>query len=173
MSDCLARLEGRHLRFPLDEPDVLRELHAGERLWVDGQVIGLRDATHIAIFDRGERPATDLRGAAVLHTAPNVRVLPDGRYEKVCIGTTTSARMSRFTRPLMSDYGVRAIMGKAGLAPDALPVLAEFGGVTWPSSAAQRHSRRPRSRPSRGSSSSSTCPSACGAFGSGTSGPCS
>jgi L(+)-tartrate dehydratase beta subunit len=129
VSDRLARLEGRHLRFPLDDPDALRELHVGERLWVDGQVIGLRDATHIAMFDRGERPRTDLRGAAVLHTAPNVRVLPDGRYEKLCIGTTTSARMSRFTRPLMSEYGVRAIMGKAGLLPDALPVLGEFGGV--------------------------------------------
>ena len=129
MSDRLARLEGRHLRFPLDDPDALRELRVGERLWVDGQVIGLRDATHIAMFDRGERPRTDLHGAAVLHTAPNVRVLPDGRYEKLCIGTTTSARMSRFTRPLMSEYGVRAIMGKAGLLPDALPVLGEFGGV--------------------------------------------
>lgn len=129
MSNRLARLEGRHLRFPLDDPDALRELRVGERLWVDGQVIGLRDATHIAMFDRGERPRTDLRGAAVLHTAPNVRVLPDGSYEKLCIGTTTSARMSRFTRPLMGEYGVRAIMGKAGLLPDALPVLREFGGV--------------------------------------------
>ena len=92
-------------------------------------IFGLRDATHIAMFDRGERPRADLRGAAVLHTAPNVRVLPDGRYEKLCIGTTTSARMSRFTRPIMSEYGVRAIMGKAGLLPDTLPVLAEFGGV--------------------------------------------
>ena len=67
---------------PLDDPDALRELRVGERLWVDGQVIGLRDATHIAIFDRGERPRTDLRGAAVLHTAPNVRVLPDGSPQR-------------------------------------------------------------------------------------------
>jgi L(+)-tartrate dehydratase beta subunit len=125
----LARLEGRHLSFPLDDPDALRELRAGQRLWIDGQIIGLRDATHIAIFDRGERPRADLRGAAVLHTAPNVRRLADGRYEKVCIGTTTSVRMSRFTRPLMSEYGVRAIIGKAGLLADALSVLAEFGGV--------------------------------------------
>ena len=40
---------------------------------------------------------------------------PSG-YEPVCIGTTTSARMERFTRPLMEQYGVRIIIGKGGLA---------------------------------------------------------
>jgi L(+)-tartrate dehydratase beta subunit len=130
MTDRLDRLQAYpHLTFPLDELGALRDLHVGQRLWLDGRIIGLRDATHIAIFDRGERPRADLRGAAVLHTAPNVRKLPDGRYQKLCIGTTTSARMSRFTRALMSELGVRAIMGKAGLLPDALPALSEFGGV--------------------------------------------
>ena len=119
-----------HLRFPLDDLDALRELRAGQRLWIDGTVFGIRDATHIAMFDRGERPQrADLRGGAVVHTAPNVRVREDGSFEKLCIGTTTSMRMSRFTRQIMDEYGVRAIIGKAGLAPDALPVLQEFGGV--------------------------------------------
>jgi L(+)-tartrate dehydratase beta subunit len=118
-----------HLSFPLHELDALRELRAGQRVWIDGRIFGLRDATHIAMFDRGERPRADLRGAAVVHTAPNVRKLPDGRYEKLCIGTTTSARMSRFTRQIMGECGVRAIIGKAGLLADTLPVLREFGGV--------------------------------------------
>ena len=70
-----------------------------------------------------------LEGAALLHTAPNVRKLPDGRYEPLSIGTTTSARMSRFTEPLIRDHGARAIMGKGGLLPDALGPLREHGGV--------------------------------------------
>jgi L(+)-tartrate dehydratase beta subunit len=117
------------LTFPLDDLDALRSLEAGQTLRIDGHVIGIRDATQIAMFDRGERPAMDLRGSVLIHTAPNVRKLPDGRYEKVCIGTTTSARMNRFTRGLMEDYGVRAIIGKGGLLADSLPVLQEFGGV--------------------------------------------
>ena len=36
-------------------------------------------------------------------------------YAPVCIGTTTSTRMERFTRPLMAQYGVRIIIGKGGL----------------------------------------------------------
>lgn len=117
------------LTFPLADPDGLRELRAGQRVVIDGHIIGIRDATQIRIFDQGQAPPLDLAGAALLHTAPNVRKLADGSYEKLCIGTTTSARMNRFTRGLMDQYGARAIIGKAGLLADSLPVLAEFGGV--------------------------------------------
>ncbi len=117
------------LTFPLTDLDALRALRAGDTLRVDGHVIGIRDATQIAMFERGRRPQMDLTGAALIHTAPNVRKTGPGRYEKVCIGTTTSARMDRFTRGLMAEYGVRAIIGKGGLLAGSLPVLQEFGGV--------------------------------------------
>ena len=117
------------LTFPIADLDALRKLRAGQKLRIDGTVIGIRDATQIAMFDRGERPKMDLSGSVLIHTAPNVRKLGPGRYEKVCIGTTTSARMNRFTRGLMEQYGVRAIIGKGGLLADSLPVLREFGGV--------------------------------------------
>jgi len=120
--------EEMRLRFPLDDLDALRELRAGQKLRLDGHIIGIRDATHIRIFDEGVAPPLDLTGAALIHTAPGVRKLADGRYEKVCIGTTTSTRMDRFTEGLMRDYGVRAIIGKAGLLPGSIPVLREFGG---------------------------------------------
>jgi L(+)-tartrate dehydratase beta subunit len=118
-----------HLTFPLTDPEALRDLRAGQKLRIDGHIIGIRDATQIRMFDGGQKPQMDLRGAALIHTAPNVRKLTDGRYEKLCIGTTTSARMNRFTHGLLHDYGVRAIIGKGGLLPDSLPVLAQFGGV--------------------------------------------
>ena len=117
------------ITFPLQDPEALRELHAGQKLRINGHIIGIRDATQIRMFDRGQRPNMDLSGAALIHTAPNVRKVGEGRYEKVCIGTTTSARMDRFTRGLLDDYGVRAIIGKGGLLPGSIPVLQEFGGV--------------------------------------------
>ena len=117
------------LTFPITDLDALRELRAGQKLRIDGSVIGIRDATQIAMFDRGQQPRMDLRGSVLIHTAPNVRKLDPGRYERVCIGTTTSARMDRFTRGLMEQYGVRAIIGKGGLLADSLPVLREHGGV--------------------------------------------
>jgi L(+)-tartrate dehydratase beta subunit len=120
--------EETRLRFPLDDLDALRGLRVGQKLRLDGHIIGIRDATQIRIFDEGVAPPLDLTGAALIHTAPGVRKLADGRYEKVCIGTTTSTRMDRFTQGLMRDYGARAIIGKAGLLPDSIPVLREFGG---------------------------------------------
>ncbi|HEY7561352.1 MAG TPA: hypothetical protein VH650_04180, partial [Gaiellaceae bacterium] len=80
----------RRLTFPAGE-EAIRGLRAGDSVVVDGHVIGIRDRTQIRIFDEGVEPPLDLTGAFLLHTAPNVRKLADGRYEKLCIGTTTSA----------------------------------------------------------------------------------
>ena len=116
------------ITFPTDEATV-RELHAGDTVTIQGHIIGIRDATQIRIFDQGQEPPFSLEGAALLHTAPNVRKRDDGGYEPMCIGTTTSARMSRFTEGLVRDHGSRAIIGKGGLLPEALEPLREHTGV--------------------------------------------
>jgi L(+)-tartrate dehydratase beta subunit len=116
------------LTFPAGE-DEIRALRAGDEVIVDGHIIGIRDRTQIRIFDQGQEPPIDLSGAMLLHTAPNVRKLADGRYEKICIGTTTSARMVRFTEGLGSSYGVRAICGKGGLPDEAIEPMQRLGMV--------------------------------------------
>ena len=118
---------------PIGEREV-RALRVGDTVTLNGTLFGIRDATHIHMFDRGRKTRFDLRGHAVLHTAPNVRKVDSfpgnpPKYEPVCVGTTTSARMERFTRPLMSQYGVRLIVGKGGLGPDSLAAFAELGGA--------------------------------------------
>jgi L(+)-tartrate dehydratase beta subunit len=81
------------------------------------------------MFDQGVASPVDLGGAAVLHTAPNVRRRPDGGYEPLSVGTTTSMRMDRFTRPLLERHGVRAIIGKGGLSRESQEALREHGAV--------------------------------------------
>ena len=114
--------------FPTDEEQI-RELRAGDSVTVDGHIVGIRDRTQIRIFDQGVEPPLDLSGAFLLHTAPGVRKVGEGRYEKVCIGTTTSARMVRFTEPLGRDHGVRAICGKGGLPDEAIEPMRRYGMV--------------------------------------------
>jgi L(+)-tartrate dehydratase beta subunit len=116
------------LTFPASEEDI-RKLRAGDEVIVDGHIIGIRDRTQIRIFDQGQEPPIDLAGALLLHTAPNVRKLGPGRYEKICIGTTTSARMVRFTEGLGAQYGVRAICGKGGLPDEAIEPMQRLGMV--------------------------------------------
>jgi L(+)-tartrate dehydratase beta subunit len=118
----------RRIQFPADE-ETIRSLHAGDSVLVDGHIIGIRDRTQIRIFDQGVEPPMDLRGAFLLHTAPGVRKVGPGKYEPVSIGTTTSARMVRFTEPLGRDYGVRAICGKGGLPDEAIEPMKKHGMV--------------------------------------------
>ncbi|HEX7084557.1 MAG TPA: FumA C-terminus/TtdB family hydratase beta subunit [Gaiellaceae bacterium] len=117
------------LRFPIADPEQILQLRAGDEVLVQGHIIGIRDRTQIRIFDHGVEPPMDLAGALLLHTAPGVRKLEDGRFEKVCIGTTTSARMVRFTEPLGRQYGVRAICGKGGFPDEAIEPMREHGMV--------------------------------------------
>ena len=116
------------LTFPTNEEEI-RKLRAGDLVTVDGHIIGIRDRTQIRIFDEGVEPPLELNGAFLLHTAPNVRKVADGKYEPICIGTTTSARMVRFTDPLGERYGVRAICGKGGFPDEAIEPMRRLGMV--------------------------------------------
>lgn len=118
---------------PVTEAQV-RELRLGDTVSLSGTLYGIRDATQIHLFDRGRTTRFDMNGHAAIHTAPNVKKVPKSAeypagYASICIGTTTSARMERFTRPLMSRCGVRIIIGKGGLMQDSLQAFSELGGV--------------------------------------------
>jgi len=118
---------------PVTEEQV-RRWRTGDTVTLNGTLYGIRDGTQIHMFDRGRRTRFDLTGHAVIHTAPNVKKVAKSKdhptgYAPVCVGTTTSARMERFTRPLMQQYGVRVIIGKGGLGEASLAAVKELGGV--------------------------------------------
>lgn len=112
---------------PLTENDV-RQLHVGDSVLLDGVIFGVRDGNLIRVFDKKVAPPCDWKGAALLHTAPNVKKV-DGKYVPVCVGTTTSMRMDRFTEGLLRDYGVRAILGKGGMSQRTAELMKQYGAV--------------------------------------------
>jgi L(+)-tartrate dehydratase beta subunit len=121
------------LTTPVTEAQV-RALRVNDTVTLQQTLYGIRDATQIHMFDRGRATRFDLNGHAVIHTAPNVRkVTPDvtypAGYQPICIGTTTSDRMERFTRPLMTQNGVRLIVGKGGLREDSSQAFRDIGGA--------------------------------------------
>ena len=121
------------LSTPVTEAQI-RQLRINDTVTLQTTLFGIRDATQIHMFDRGRKTRFDLHGHAVIHTAPNVQQVeksteyPAG-YRPICIGTTTSDRMERFTRPLMADYGVRMIIGKGGMRDGSLSTFKDLGGV--------------------------------------------
>jgi L(+)-tartrate dehydratase beta subunit len=124
-----------HFEFsmPVSEAQA-RALRVDDTVTLHGTLYGIRDATQIHMFDRGRKTRFDLSGHAVIHTAPNVRKVekstanPVG-YAPLCIGTTTSDRMERFTRPLLQQHGVRLIIGKGGLREQSAAAFGELGGA--------------------------------------------
>jgi L(+)-tartrate dehydratase beta subunit len=121
------------LTLPIDEASV-RLLRVNDTVTLHGTLFGIRDASYIAMFDRGRTTRFDLQGHAVIHTAPNVKKVPvspefPAGYAPVCIGTTTSDRMERFTRSLMTQCGVRFIIGKGGMRDASQAAFSELGGA--------------------------------------------
>src|SRR3569832_465598 len=121
------------LQMPITEEQV-RRLRVNDTVTLQRTLYGIRDATLIHMFDRGRKTRFDLRGRAVIHTAPNVRKVPvsaeyPAGYAPVCIGTTTSDRMERFTRDLMTRDGVRIIVGKGGMREQTQAAFKEIGGA--------------------------------------------
>lgn len=121
------------LNMPIDDAQV-RALKLGDTVTLEKTLFGIRDATLIAMFDQGRATRFNLKGHAVVHTAPNVKKADprpgnSSGYEPVCIGTTTSMRMERFTHPLMQREGVRIIVGKGGMGQGTLDALRDLGGV--------------------------------------------
>ena len=118
---------------PISEEQA-RALRVNDTVTLQSTLFGIRDATLIHMFDRGRCTHFDLRGHAVIHTAPNVRKVeksaanPVG-YAPLCVGTTTSDRMERFTDPLLAQYGVRLIIGKGGMREASLAAFKRYGGA--------------------------------------------
>jgi L(+)-tartrate dehydratase beta subunit len=121
------------LTMPVTE-ETVRRLRINDTVTLQQRLFGIRDATLIALFDRGRSTRLDLQGHAVIHTAPNVKKVavsstyPTG-YAPVCIGTTTSMRMERFTEPLLRELGVRIVIGKGGMGASSLAAFRDLGGV--------------------------------------------
>jgi len=112
----------------------VRALRVNDTVTLQQTLYGIRDATLIHMFDRGRTTRFDLSGHAVIHTAPNVeKVAPSAAYpagyRPICVGTTTSDRMERFTRPLMERNGVRIIIGKGGLRKGSADAFRDLGGA--------------------------------------------
>ena len=121
------------LEMPVSESQV-RALRVGDTVTLEKTLFGIRDATLIAMFDGGRTTRFNLKGHAVVHTAPNVRKvdpLPGNSsgYEPLCIGTTTSMRMERFTKALMERNGIKLIIGKGGMGQATLDAFRDLGGA--------------------------------------------
>lgn len=119
-----------HLTTPLQEEDV-RKLHTGDVVYISGHIFTSRDMAHLrykALLEQDEPLPKDFNGAAVFHAGPVALKKEDGTWQLNLIGPTTSIRMEPYA-DMVGKMGVRAVLGKGGMAEDTLRACGEYGYV--------------------------------------------
>ncbi len=110
---------------PIAEEKV-RELKAGDVIYVSGFIFTARDEAHKVLLERGE--PFPLEGLALFHCGPVVRKR-NGAWEVIAAGPTTSMRMESLEPEFLRRFKPRVIIGKGGMGEGPLAALAEVGAV--------------------------------------------
>ncbi len=119
-----------HLSTPLQEEDV-RKLVIGDVVYLTGHIFTARDMAHLkmkGLLEKGEVLPKDFSGAAVFHAGPVALKNEDDTWRLNVIGPTTSIRMEPYA-DMVGRMGLRAVIGKGGMAEDTLRACGEYGYV--------------------------------------------
>ncbi len=122
--------KAKTIKLPLTKKDVL-SLNVGDRVLMSGQLVTGRDKFHKFLYN--ERPRIKeipfhLKGAVLYHCGPIIKKTKEG-FKLIAGGPTTSIRVEMYEHQIISDYGIRGIMGKGGMGRKTLKALKENGCV--------------------------------------------
>lgn len=117
------------LKLPVSE-EAIRKLTVGDAVELTGRMITGRDAAHKWLVESfREKVAPYLKDTVIYQCGPVVRKNPDGSYDFVAAGPTTSIREEPYEADVMCRYGLRGVIGKGGMGPKTSEGLQRCGGV--------------------------------------------
>ena len=117
------------LTLPVDEQQI-RHLSVGTNLELSGRMITGRDAAHKWLLEEyRDEVAPYLEGTVIYHCGPVVRQHPDGTWEFVAAGPTTSIREEPYQADVIERYGLRGVIGKGGMGEKTLQGLGKSGAL--------------------------------------------
>ncbi len=119
------------LRTPLSESDV-EELRVGDIVYVTGLMVTARDEAHKKVLETLESGGSlpiDLRGLVLYHCGPVARRRPDGSWEIIAAGPTTSMRMESVEAEFIEKTGVKMIVGKGGMGQRTAEAMKKHKAV--------------------------------------------
>lgn len=119
-----------HLSTPLKEEDI-RQLKTGDVVYLTGHIFTARDMAHLKIrglLEEKKALPKDFANAAIFHAGPVALKNADDSWRLNVIGPTTSIRMEPYA-DVVGQLGVRAVIGKGGMAQDTLTAAARYGYV--------------------------------------------
>jgi tartrate/fumarate subfamily iron-sulfur-dependent hydro-lyase beta chain len=118
------------LNLPLTK-EAVSSLRVGDMVSINGRIVTGRDKIHK--FLSHERPSEkeipfNLKGTIIFHCGPVIRKTRKG-FDVISAGPTTSIRMEMYEHQVISEYGLRGVMGKGGMGRKTLDALKEFDCV--------------------------------------------
>lgn len=119
-----------HFNTPLKEEDV-RRLRIGDVVYISGHIYTSRDMAHLKyreLLGEGKALPKEFNGSVIFHAGPVCLRQADGSWKLNLIGPTTSIRMEPYAE-MVGKMGVRAIIGKGGMAEDTERCCREYGYV--------------------------------------------
>jgi fumarate hydratase subunit beta len=127
MKECALFDMSRPIEVPADR-ETLLSLRAGDIISLSGEVLVFRDEVHrilCGLIARGEPLPFELSDAAVYYCGPTPA---KGGHPVGSAGPTTSARMDRFTAPLL-ERGLAVTIGKGNRSREVRDLLVRHGAV--------------------------------------------
>lgn len=80
---------------PITAEDLV-DIHIGDILYLDGDLVTCRDIAHRRLVEEGRSLPLDVCDRAIFHAGPIVRQAEGDRYKIISVGPTTSMRMEQF-----------------------------------------------------------------------------
>lgn len=117
----------KHINLPLTKQDI-KELHAGDYVYLTGEIYTARDAAHKRMketLDRGEKLPVEIKGSVIYYMGPSPA--REGRIIGSA-GPTTSGRMDRYV-PQLLDLGMAGMIGKGRRSKDVIQGMIRNGSV--------------------------------------------
>lgn len=117
----------RHITLPLTE-ELAKTLHAGDRVYLTGEIYTSRDAGHKRMcetLEKGEKLPFDPLDATIYYVGPT----PAKPGQVIgSAGPTTSGRMDAYA-PTMMSVGARGMIGKGARLPEVVDAMKKYSGV--------------------------------------------
>lgn len=118
------------LHLPLSEGDV-KKLRIGDVVYLTGHIYTSRDMAHLkyrSLLENGGPLPKEFKGSAIFHAGPVAMKDADEKWQLQVIGPTTSIRMEPYA-DMVGQMGVKAIIGKGGMAEDTQRATKQYGYV--------------------------------------------
>lgn len=117
-----------HLTLPLKDDTIIKELHAGDIVYISGVIFTARDAAHkrfCELIDKGEELPIDVKNGAIYYVGPTPA--KPGRVIGSA-GPTSSYRMDPYSSQLM-NLGLKIMIGKGSRSQEYIESLKKYNAV--------------------------------------------